>query len=227
MPSGFKCYMCARYADCPCVHPWRYARIAAVTCTTLTQGGPGSLRWTSEVCYQPDEILRSSAGYPGPLDFCLVRIAQSFFDADIVVPVPLESRSKKVRGYNQARDLAVGVACKICLPLTDILVRKAPREHQARLDRSGRWQNLRGTMETRDSRIIRGARVLVVDDVITTGATLDEAARGPQISRGYQSGLCDTCADFEGLRVCQGRERWIPMGIQNCRRCGRLFLAPD
>ena len=128
-----------------------------------------------------------------PLGLLLGEIAQSFFDSDIVVPVPLESRSKKVRGYNQARDLAVGVACKICLPLTDILVRKAPREHQARLDRSGRWQNLRGTMETRDSRIIRGARVLVVDDVITTGATLDEAARALKLA-GATKVVCVTLA---------------------------------
>ncbi len=112
-----------------------------------------------------------------PLGLLLGEMAQSFFDADIVVPVPIESRSKKARGYNQAKDLAAGVACKTYLPLTDILVRKAPREHQARLGRAGRWQNLRGTIETLDTGILKGARVLLVDDVITTGATLDEAAR--------------------------------------------------
>lgn len=128
-----------------------------------------------------------------PLGLLLGEVAHSFHDAEMVVPVPLEPRSKQVRGYNQAKDLALKVARKIYLPLNDILLREVPRERQARLNRAGRRQNLRGTMKTQGSFGIRSATVLVVDDVTTTGATLDEAARALK-SAGARKVVCVTLA---------------------------------
>lgn len=128
-----------------------------------------------------------------PLGLLLSQVALPFCHADMVVPIPLGAASKKTRGYNQARDLAVEVSGKISLPLADILVREEVRDHQAQLNRLGRWQNLKGTMKTADCCNIKGAQVLVVDDVTTTGATLDEAARALKHA-GAENVFCVTLA---------------------------------
>ncbi|HOA70271.1 MAG TPA: phosphoribosyltransferase family protein [Bacillota bacterium] len=112
-----------------------------------------------------------------PLGRMLSRLAEPFSYVDLVVPVPLVGSTRRARGYNQAKDLAQEVSANICVPLADILEREEARGPQARLNRSDRLRNLRGTMRAAHGFDLDGARVLLVDDVATTGATLDEAAR--------------------------------------------------
>jgi len=112
-----------------------------------------------------------------PLGRALARVARCFMPVDLIVPVPLEPMSKLERGFNQALDLAVEISRKISAPVYDILRRDRAREHQARLGREKRWENLRRTMVAKKQVDLSGYFVLLVDDVTTTGATLDEAAR--------------------------------------------------
>ena len=112
-----------------------------------------------------------------PLGHLLSLRAECFSGVGLVVPVPLGVSSSKTRGFNQAKDLAQEVAFNNSLPLADILVRGEIGEHQSGLKRPGRWRNLKGSMRAIPSYRLGGTRVLVVDDVTTTGATLDEAAR--------------------------------------------------
>ncbi len=128
-----------------------------------------------------------------PLGRLLSKSAQSFLPVDMVVPVPLSSSSRQKRGYNQAKDLAVEVAGNNSLVFADILVRKEIREHQSQLSRFDRWQNLRGTMKVSPTENLKGSRILVVDDVTTTGATLDEAARALKTA-GAKNVCCVTLA---------------------------------
>ena len=128
-----------------------------------------------------------------PLGSLLAKTAQSFCHVDMVVPVPLGASGRQIRGYNQAKDLAEEVSCKISLPLADILIREEIRKHQTQLDRKSRWLNLRGTMKTVGNYDVSGSKVLVVDDVTTTGATLDEAARALKVA-GVQKVFCVTLA---------------------------------
>ena len=95
----------------------------------------------------------------------------------LVVPVPTTRRRERVRGYNQARLLAREVAEAAGLPLVDALERPGGRT-QVRLGPQARRANVRGTFHpapTLGSRI-EGRKVILVDDVLTTGATALSAA---------------------------------------------------
>lgn len=95
---------------------------------------------------------------------------------DAIVPIPLNRARLRQRGFNQAIELARPLARRTGLPLiVDAAVRERDTVRQAGLDPVARRRNLRGAF--RCVRPLRGASVLVVDDVMTTGATLDEFAR--------------------------------------------------
>lgn len=97
----------------------------------------------------------------------------------IVVPVPTTPRRLKERGYNQARLLAERVASLLDLPLQPVLARAAASRSQTSLTPSERRENVRGAFGPTATgfRGVKGSHVLLVDDVLTTGATAAEAAR--------------------------------------------------
>ncbi len=94
----------------------------------------------------------------------------------IVVPVPTTIARVRARGYNQAGLLADEVARRLDLPTHDALGRRRSPASQTTLSPRERRENVRGAFAPGDS-VPRGARVLLVDDVLTTGATAGEAAR--------------------------------------------------
>ena len=92
---------------------------------------------------------------------------------DVVVPVPLHASRLVSRGFNQAALLAAPVARELGVPLRARgLVRTRDTPQQATLDRSHRLRNVRRAFAAQDTAAIAGKRVLLVDDVRTTGATL-------------------------------------------------------
>jgi len=98
--------------------------------------------------------------------------------AEVLVPVPLHSRRLRERGYNQSALLARELAKLSGVPLSDgSLVRQRHTTPQARTSSlSERRENVSGAFSCRDGRL-RGKRVLLIDDVSTSGATLDACAR--------------------------------------------------
>ncbi len=95
---------------------------------------------------------------------------------DFVLPIPIHKKRLRERGFNQATLLADGIAKAAGVPvLTNTLVRKRHTVAQSSLDREARQQNIVGAFDVLDPDIIRGKRLLVIDDVFTTGATIREA----------------------------------------------------
>jgi ComF family protein len=92
--------------------------------------------------------------------------------ADSVVPVPLHWVREIFRGYNQAELLARHVGLALDLPVQLAVRRRRWTARQAMLDFSRRQTNVRGVFQMRMSSGLAGRHVLVVDDVLTTGATL-------------------------------------------------------
>ena len=93
--------------------------------------------------------------------------------ADLVIPVPLHPTRLVARGYNQAALLGRQVAAQLGLPLcTGALLRTVPTRTQAELDRAARLSNVAGAFAVYAPARVRHCRVLLVDDVVTTGATL-------------------------------------------------------
>jgi ComF family protein len=96
----------------------------------------------------------------------------------VVVPVPLHAKRLAERGFNQAALLANQIACRMGAPVAPrALVRVYDTARQASLDRHSRTHNVAGAFRVRAPGQIRGASVLLVDDVRTTGSTLEECAR--------------------------------------------------
>jgi competence protein ComFC len=103
------------------------------------------------------------------------RLSHRAFDA--VVPVPLHPLRRREREFNQAEVLARGLARAQNWQFCDALVRIRYTVTQTHFDRRRRMRNLRGAFHVRRKAPIEGKRLLLVDDVLTTGSTLDECAR--------------------------------------------------
>jgi ComF family protein len=98
--------------------------------------------------------------------------------ADVVVPVPLHHQREKERGYNQAALLSKPLAKMLRLPHKAVLLmRTRPRPDKNILSLEERWESVRGAFATRPGSQVDNQRVLLVDDVMTTGATLDACSR--------------------------------------------------
>jgi ComF family protein len=95
---------------------------------------------------------------------------------DAVVPVPLHWRKKMQRGFNQAELLARHVARKRGVPLLNALRRKRPTAVQASLAMAGRRRNVAGAFSANPKADLAGKRILLIDDVMTTGATASACA---------------------------------------------------
>ena len=97
---------------------------------------------------------------------------------DMIVPVPLHKTRRKERGFNQALLLARHLSRWTQVPLMErVLVRHRSTAAQAGLSRGQRRRNIRGAFRVEDRAAVRKRAVLLVDDVFTTGATLNECAR--------------------------------------------------
>jgi ComF family protein len=98
--------------------------------------------------------------------------------ADVVVPVPLHRHRERERGYNQADLVARPLAKLLGLPYRAVLlVRTRPRPDKHLLTVTERWESVRGAFATRPGSQVDKQRVLLVDDVLTSGATLDACSK--------------------------------------------------
>lgn len=100
--------------------------------------------------------------------------AQTF---DIIVPVPLHPARERQRGFNQAQLLVEILSAHMSILQTSILQRVRFTTTQTAFDRAERMENLRNAFRLRRGANVQGLRVLLVDDVLTTGSTLNECAR--------------------------------------------------
>jgi competence protein ComFC len=108
----------------------------------------------------------------------VARLQALVSEVDIVVPVPLHRQRQRERGYNQADLIAKPLARKLGLPYRAVLlVRTKPRPDKHILSLEERWDSVRGAFATRPGSKVDNLRVLLIDDVMTTGATLDAAAK--------------------------------------------------
>jgi ComF family protein len=112
--------------------------------------------------------------YLGKLIGNLLLNSPRFADVDVLVPLPLNPRRQKKRGYNQAAALCEGITSIWTKPVIDKnVMRKVYTETQTHKGRISRWENMDGIFAVNDPFSLENKHVLLVDDVVTTGATLE------------------------------------------------------
>jgi ComF family protein len=119
-----------------------------------------------------------SGRYLAPLmgEFLRAELARRPFAAEVIVPVPLAPDRLKQRGFNQSVLLAREVAPQVGGPVLEGVLRRVERPAQQTLTAAERLRNLRGAVICVAPEVIGDRRVLLIDDVVTTGATLSACA---------------------------------------------------
>lgn len=128
-----------------------------------------------EFKYRDNPLLASYMG-----DLCGKEILKynALEDIDMIVPVPLHPKRLRKRGYNQSLLLAEGISQLIKKPVNGgNLIRKINNPSQTKNSRFERWKNTKGIFEVIDKSIFEGRHILLVDDVITTGSTLETCSK--------------------------------------------------
>lgn len=105
-------------------------------------------------------------------------VSKRFDGIDALIPLPLFAGKEKKRGFNQALLLCEGIAAALGKPVwTGRLVRVSYTDSQTRKGRVDRWRNMEGRFALADADSLKDRHILLVDDVVTTGATLEAAGR--------------------------------------------------
>ena len=101
----------------------------------------------------------------------------NFDDIDLIIPIPLHYRRRLRRGYNQSEQLALGIGRKMGVKCDFRSVcRHLYNDSQTSKHRFERWENVEDIFEVRNAKKLRGRHILLVDDVLTTGATMISCA---------------------------------------------------
>jgi len=97
---------------------------------------------------------------------------------EVIIPIPLHTKKLKKRGYNQSEWIAMGLSETMGIPYnTTALVRTSFTETQTKKSRIDRWENVKNVFHVADENSIKGKHILVCDDVLTTGATMEAAIK--------------------------------------------------
>lgn len=163
-PAGFVCGRCRQ-------RPPAFARLVAGWSYEPPLDAVVQRFKFGRLDYLGGHLGRALAGH------LLAELAAEVDGAGLVVPVPLHWRRRLARGFDQAHAIAAPLAAAVDLPLVTALRRRRATPAQSGLGRAERLANPRGAFAVRRPAAVCGRRLLLVDDVATTGATLDAAAR--------------------------------------------------
>jgi ComF family protein len=113
-----------------------------------------------------------------------------FRNMEALVPLPLYPQRQRQRGYNQAEEIAKGIAEAMQIPVLPGAVARVSRtDTQTRKNRLDRWKNVSGSFSVRKEQLLHYRQVLLVDDVVTTGATLEACGSALLEVGGLQLGI--------------------------------------
>ena len=135
--------------------------------------------------------------YLGKLMGWAMAESKRFLSVDALIPLPLHESKEHKRGYNQAALLCEGISAVLNKPvLKNIVSRPEKTETQTRKSRIQRWQNMEGKFELTAASTIENKHLLLIDDVVTTGATLEACGREILKAKNVQLSIATLCFSF-------------------------------
>ncbi len=103
-----------------------------------------------------------------------LQISEYYKDVDYIIPVPLHQKKEQQRGYNQSSYIAKGITAQLDVPIIENeLIRTKTTETQTKKSRYTRYENMLTVFEINNPELIKNKHILLIDDVITTGATIE------------------------------------------------------
>ncbi len=118
------------------------------------------------------------AMYMGELIGERIQKAPPFDKADFLIPIPIHEKKRYIRGYNQSEEIAKGVHTKTGIPINStFLIRSVHTESQTKKGKFERWENVQGSFALSGELPESVKHIIIVDDVITTGSTLETIIR--------------------------------------------------
>lgn len=109
--------------------------------------------------------------------FLLLKKSEETWKGKILIPIPLFKRNLKRRGFNQAEEITKNLAKILEIPSSNCLVKIKETPSQTELSGREREKNIKGTFSVKNKELIKNRKVILVDDIYTTGATMNEAAK--------------------------------------------------
>ena len=104
--------------------------------------------------------------------------SELFENVDLVIPVPLHPKKQHKRGFNQSSSIAKGIGEAMEIPIvSNKLIRIINTSTQTKKSRESRWDNVKNAFKVRETSSLENKHILLVDDVLTTGATLESCAQ--------------------------------------------------
>ncbi len=147
---------------------------------------------------RPFQAARACGGYSGAIEVSIIALkshshlcsrlrklivktylaSERALSADVIVPVPLHPLREKERGFNQAHSIAKALARRSGLPIARRGLKRVKNtaRHRFGMDAQDRLRSVADAFEAADSQLVRGAGVLIVDDLFTTGSTISAAS---------------------------------------------------
>lgn len=165
-----------RYDDNPVAHRfWGQVEIEAACSLLYFRKGSGIRHLVHLLKYRSETRIGYKLGY---LLGLYLKQEPSYQSVDVVVPVPLHAQRLRARGYNQSDYIADGVADAMGITKnTSMVIRRKATASQTRKNRHERYSNVESIFSVPNPDMALGKHVLLVDDVITTGATVGECAK--------------------------------------------------
>lgn len=110
-----------------------------------------------------------------------------FNTIDALIPLPLNAAKERKRGYNQAAIICEGISAVMQIPvIKNNVLRQRYTDTQTKKHRTERWQNVADSFIIKDATSLRGKHLLLIDDVVTTGATLEACGNSMQVIEGVK-----------------------------------------
>lgn len=167
-----------------CAHCGRKTLASTQVCSTCSEVLTAIDRGRSVFTYEGD-IPRLIMGYKYYnnqylTDFFAEKLSflyfQNYFNADIITCVPMTKKAKNDRGYNQSELLARALSERVNVPFVECVVKVKDTKRQAKLKRRERLKNLEGAFKVTKKSLVNDKKIVIVDDVSTTGSTAQAIA---------------------------------------------------